>query len=83
MSSSPSSVPDLLRIAGAGWCLVTIVNRGTLVQTAEPTPFSMLDQLVRYRVTHTAMVPAVIQDYLAATEKTFKEGGDVIDVSGG
>jgi acyl-CoA synthetase (AMP-forming)/AMP-acid ligase II len=63
MSGHPVSLVPIpyFHIAGAGWCLVTIAARGTLVQTAEPTPFSMLDQLVRYKVTHTAMVPAVIQ----------------------
>ncbi|MFF3438750.1 long-chain-fatty-acid--CoA ligase [Streptosporangium sp. NPDC002721] len=48
-------------IAGAGWALITIAEGGTLVQCREPTPTSMLDQLIRHRVTHTAMVPAVIQ----------------------
>ncbi|MEO3786837.1 long-chain-fatty-acid--CoA ligase [Actinocorallia sp. B10E7] len=63
MSGHPVSLVPIpyFHIAGAGWCLVTMDNGGTLVQTAEPTPFSMLDQLVNHKVTHTAMVPAVIQ----------------------
>ncbi|GIH28710.1 acyl-CoA synthetase [Acrocarpospora phusangensis] len=48
-------------IAGAGWALITVAEGGTLVQCREPTPQSMLAQLVDFRVTHTAMVPAVIQ----------------------
>ncbi|GAA1301603.1 acyl-CoA synthetase [Planotetraspora silvatica] len=48
-------------IAGAGWALITIAEGGTLVQCREPTPQSMLGQLVDHRVTHTALVPAVIQ----------------------
>ncbi|GAA3207891.1 AMP-binding protein [Actinocorallia longicatena] len=59
---SVSLVPiPYFHIAGAGWALITLARGGTLVQTREPTPFSMLDQLVGHRVTHTAMVPAVIQ----------------------
>ncbi|MEZ0073260.1 long-chain-fatty-acid--CoA ligase [Planotetraspora sp. GP83] len=59
---SVSMVPiPYYHIAGAGWALITLAQGGTLVQCREPTPASMLDQLVRHRVTHTAMVPAVIQ----------------------
>ncbi|RAY12781.1 fatty acid--CoA ligase [Actinomadura craniellae] len=59
---SVSMVPiPYFHIAGAGWALITLARGGTLVQSREPTPGSMLAQLVDHRVTHTAMVPAVIQ----------------------
>jgi long-chain acyl-CoA synthetase len=41
---------------------------GRIVQSREPTPASMLDQLVRYRATHAAMVPALIQAIVDAPE---------------
>ncbi|GAA1028131.1 fatty acid--CoA ligase [Virgisporangium ochraceum] len=58
-------------IAGAGWSLVTLAAGGTIVQNREPTPDSMLRQLVEHRATHAAMVPSLIQaivDSPAASE---------------
>ncbi len=61
-ADSVSMVPiPYFHIAGAGWALITLARGGTLVQSREPTPASMLAQLTEYRATHTAMVPAVIQ----------------------
>ncbi|MDX6741161.1 AMP-binding protein [Actinocorallia sp. A-T 12471] len=61
-ADSRSLVPiPYFHIAGAGWALITIARGGALVQSREPTPSSMLAQLTEFRVTHTAMVPAVIQ----------------------
>ncbi|MEO5874964.1 MAG: AMP-binding protein [Streptosporangiaceae bacterium] len=61
-SDSVSLVPiPYFHIAGAGWALITLARGGTLVQSREPTPQSMLAQLVDHRASHTAMVPAVVQ----------------------
>ncbi|GAB2830023.1 fatty acid--CoA ligase [Actinocorallia aurea] len=61
-ADSRSMVPiPYFHIAGAGWALITLARGGTLVQSREPTPASMLAQLTDFQVTHTAMVPAVIQ----------------------
>ncbi len=59
---SVSLVPTpYYHIAGAGWSLITLSVGGRIVQLRDPTPDAMLDFLVRYRVTHAAMVPALIQ----------------------
>ena len=59
---SRSLVPvPYYHVAGGGWALITLTRGGTIVQSREPTAASMLRQLVEHRVTHTAMVPAVMQ----------------------
>lgn len=61
-ADSRSLVPvPYYHVAGGGWALITLSRGGQIVQAREPDADSMLDQLVRYRVTHTAMVPAVMQ----------------------
>ncbi|MBI1379132.1 MAG: long-chain-fatty-acid--CoA ligase [Frankiales bacterium] len=59
---SRSLVPvPYYHVAGGGWALITLTKGGTIVQSREPTAASMLQQIVDLRVTHTAMVPAVMQ----------------------
>jgi len=48
-------------IAGTGWSLITLTAGGTIVQNREPSPASMLRQLIDFRATHAAMVPTLIQ----------------------
>ena len=61
-SNSRSLVPvPYYHVAGGGWALITLSRGGRIIQSREPDARSMLDQLVRYRATHTAMVPAVMQ----------------------
>jgi long-chain acyl-CoA synthetase len=61
-AGSRSLVPvPYYHVAGGGWALITLTRGGTVIQSREPTAQSMLDQLVSLRVTHTAMVPAVMQ----------------------
>ena len=61
-AGSRSLVPvPYYHVAGGGWALITLARGGTVIQSREPTAASMLDQLVHHRVTHTAMVPAVMQ----------------------
>jgi long-chain acyl-CoA synthetase len=58
---SRSLVPvPYYHVAGGGWALITLCRGGRIIQARQPTANSMLDALVRYRVTHTAMVPAVM-----------------------
>ena len=60
--SSRSLVPvPYYHVAGGGWALITLSRGGQIVQSREPTAASMLSQLLEHRVTHTAMVPAVMQ----------------------
>lgn len=59
---SRSLVPiPYFHIAGGGWAMVTLSRGGTVIQSREPTAESMLGQILRHRVTHTAMVPAVMR----------------------
>ncbi len=59
---SRSLVPvPYYHVAGGGWALITLSRGGCIVQAREPTAASMLRQLVDHQVTHTAMVPAVMQ----------------------
>ena len=59
---SRSLVPvPYYHVAGGGWALITLARGGSVIQAREPTAVSMLHQLLHYRVTHTAMVPAVMQ----------------------
>ncbi|MET0236555.1 MAG: AMP-binding protein [Kibdelosporangium sp.] len=59
---SRSLVPvPYYHVAGGGWALITLSRGGRIIQARQPTAESMLDQLVRFEVTHTAMVPAVMQ----------------------
>ncbi|HEX2904342.1 MAG TPA: long-chain-fatty-acid--CoA ligase [Jatrophihabitans sp.] len=61
-AGSRSLVPvPYYHVAGGGWALITLSRGGTVIQSREPTAESMLRQLVEHRVTHTAMVPAVMQ----------------------
>jgi long-chain acyl-CoA synthetase len=61
-AGSRSLVPvPYYHVAGGGWALITLTRGGTVIQSREPTAQSMLDQLVAFRATHTAMVPAVMQ----------------------
>jgi acyl-CoA synthetase (AMP-forming)/AMP-acid ligase II len=61
-SGSRSLVPvPYYHVAGGGWALITLSRGGCIIQARQPTAESMLDQLVRFQVTHTAMVPAVMQ----------------------
>jgi long-chain acyl-CoA synthetase len=61
-ADSRSLVPvPYYHVAGGGWALITLCRGGRIIQAGQPTAESMLDQLVRYRVTHAAMVPAVMQ----------------------
>ncbi len=61
-TGSRSLVPvPYYHVAGGGWALITLSRGGQIVQSREPTAQSMLRQLVEYRATHTAMVPAVMQ----------------------
>ena len=61
-SSSRSLVPvPYYHVAGGGWALITLSKGGRIIQSREPTAASMLDQLLTFRATHTAMVPAVMQ----------------------
>lgn len=61
-AGSRSLVPvPYYHVAGGGWALITLSRGGTVIQSREPTAESMLRQLVDHRVTHTAMVPAVMQ----------------------
>ncbi len=61
-SQSRSLVPiPYYHVAGGGWALITLSRGGQIIQSREPTADSMLQQLVDYRATHTAMVPAVMQ----------------------
>ncbi|HVQ94203.1 MAG TPA: AMP-binding protein [Mycobacteriales bacterium] len=61
-AASRSLVPvPYYHVAGGGWALITLSRGGTIIQSHTPTAPSMLDQLVRFRATHTAMVPAVMQ----------------------
>ncbi len=59
--SSRSLVPiPYYHVAGGGWALVTLSRGGCVIQAREPTAASMLRQLVEHRVTHAALVPAVM-----------------------
>jgi acyl-CoA synthetase (AMP-forming)/AMP-acid ligase II len=61
-AQSRSLVPiPYYHVAGGGWALITLSRGGQIIQSREPTAESMLRQLVEYRATHTAMVPAVMQ----------------------
>ena len=61
-SCSRSLVPvPYYHVAGGGWALITLSKGGRIIQSREPTAASMLDQLLTFRATHTAMVPAVMQ----------------------
>jgi len=61
-AESRSLVPvPYYHVAGGGWALITLSRGGRIIQSREPTADSMLHQLVEHRVTHTAMVPAVMQ----------------------
>ena len=61
-ADSRSLVPvPYYHVAGGGWALITMSRGGQIIQSREPTAESMLRQLVEHRVTHTAMVPAVMQ----------------------
>ncbi|GAA0912507.1 AMP-binding protein [Virgisporangium aurantiacum] len=66
-SATVSLVPTPYHhIAGAGWSLITLAAGGTIVQNREPTPSSMLAQLLSFRATHAAMVPALIDAIVSA-----------------
>ena len=61
-AGSRSLVPvPYYHVAGGGWALITLSEGGRIIQSREPTAASMLDQLLTFRATHTAMVPAVMQ----------------------
>jgi acyl-CoA synthetase (AMP-forming)/AMP-acid ligase II len=61
-NTSRSLVPiPYYHVAGGGWALITLTKGGQIIQSREPTAESMLRQLLDYRATHTAMVPAVMQ----------------------
>jgi acyl-CoA synthetase (AMP-forming)/AMP-acid ligase II len=61
-AESRSLVPvPYYHVAGGGWSLITLSVGGQIVQSREPTAESMLAQLLEFRATHTAMVPAVMQ----------------------
>ena len=68
-SSSRSLVPvPYYHVAGGGWALITLSRGGRIIQSREPTAASMLDQLLTFRATHTAMVPAVMQVLTQSTQ---------------
>jgi acyl-CoA synthetase (AMP-forming)/AMP-acid ligase II len=61
-AGSRSLVPiPYYHVAGGGWALITLTRGGMIIQSREPTAESMLRQLLDFRATHTAMVPAVMQ----------------------
>ncbi|SDJ41127.1 long-chain acyl-CoA synthetase [Frankineae bacterium MT45] len=61
-AASRSLVPvPYYHVAGGGWALITLSRGGRIIQAREPTAESMLAQIVGYRATNTAMVPAVMQ----------------------
>jgi long-chain acyl-CoA synthetase len=61
-ADSVSLIPvPYYHVAGGGWGLIVMSRGGRIIQSREPTAESMLRQLVEFRVTNTAMVPAVMQ----------------------
>jgi long-chain acyl-CoA synthetase len=68
-AASRSVVPlPYYHVAGGGWALITLTVGGTIIQSRQPTAESMLDHLLRFRATHAAMVPAVMQILTQAPE---------------
>ena len=66
---SRSLVPiPYYHVAGGGWAMITLTKGGTVIQSREPTAATIFDQLVRYRATHAAMVPAVMQVLTASPD---------------
>lgn len=65
-STSVSLVPmPLFHVGGSSWALVSLLAGATSVITREPTPRALLDAIAQYRVTHTFIVPAILQGLLA------------------
>ena len=55
----------LFHIGGAGWATLTMVGGGPTVVLREADPTAILSACVEHRVTHTFIVPAVLQFMLA------------------
>ena len=61
-SGSRSLVPPpYYHIAASGWALIAMSAGGQVVQVREPRPDHVLELIQRHRVTHAALVPAIIQ----------------------
>ena len=56
----------LFHIGGIGYGMMALTQGGHTVVLPQPAPGSLLEAMVHYRVTHTFLVPAVIQSLVEA-----------------
>lgn len=55
----------LFHVGGSAWALLSLFCGCTTVISKDPMPRALLEQIARYRVTHTFIVPAILQGFMA------------------
>ncbi|PZR12823.1 MAG: long-chain fatty acid--CoA ligase [Archangium gephyra] len=55
----------LFHVGGSSWAMLSLFCGGTSIITRDPTPASLLQQIAQHRVTHTFVVPAILQGLVA------------------
>ena len=55
----------LFHVGGSAWALLSLFCGCTTVISKDPTPRALLEQIAQWKVTHTFIVPAILQGFMA------------------
>lgn len=55
----------LFHVGGSSWAMLSLFCGGTSIISKDPVPSSLLQQIAQHKVTHTFIVPAILQGFVA------------------